>query len=133
MYSNDAVAGFDAGRMRRLDGIMICWYRHLYMDETVKKNPKKCMKRVERRRPWKRNYYAVTLAANSENLFDIMGTGQMFFRRYAYLDIFVVGLAASKEEAVKILQEIVEKMSKEEIWNPNVLFKKEDFKSRDRK
>ena len=57
----------------------------------------------------------------------------MFFRRYAYLDIFVVGLAASKEEAVKILQEIVEKMSKEEIWNPNVLFKKEDFKSRDRK
>lgn len=126
MYGYDPAVGFDSGRIR-MEIVMIYWYRHLYMDETVKRNPKKCMKRVERRRPWKKNYYAVTLAANPDNLFDIMGTRQMFFRRYAYLDMFVVGLAASKDEAVEILQQIVEKMSLEENWNPKGFFKKEEF------
>ena len=106
---------------------MINWYRHLYMDEVVKKNPGKCRKRVEKRRPWKKNYYAVTLAANPANLFDIMGTRQMFFRRFAYLDIYVVGLAATKEEAVTLLQQIIERMDRENCWNPGKIFKKKDF------
>lgn len=112
---------------------MICWYRDLYMDEVVKKNPKKCKNRVEKRRPWKKNYYAVTLAANPENLFDIMGTRQLFFRRYEYMDIFVIGLASSKEEALVLLQKIVEKMDREQIWNPREMFAKREFQKRKEK
>lgn len=112
---------------------MIYWYRHLYMDEIVKKKPGKCKKRVERRRPWKKNYYAVTLAANPANLFEIMGTRQMFFRRYAYLDLYVVGLAGSKEGAITLLQEMLERMNREDCWNPNELFRQKDFVKRKKK
>lgn len=107
---------------------MIYWYRDLYMDEKVAKHPKKCKKRIARRRPWKRSYVAITLASNSENLFDIIETRQLFFRRYSYLDIYVVGLAASQDAARQLLQEIVEQM-----WSEDTgicvrdFFKKEDF------
>lgn len=112
---------------------MICWYRDLYMDEIVRKNLKKCKKRVEKRRPWKKNYYAITLASNPENLFDIIGTREMFFRRYSYMNVFVVGLAASKEEAIKLLQEILENMSRKDIWKTSHFFKKKDFLCRKKK
>lgn len=101
---------------------MIYWYQNLYMDEKVAKNPKKCKKRVLRRRPWKKSYVVITLAANSENLFDIMETRQLFFRRYSYLDIYVVGLAANQEEARSLLQKIVEKM-----WTEDTSVRVEDF------
>ena len=53
---------------------MIYWYQNLYMDETVEKNPKRCKKRVEKRRPWKKSYVVLTLAQNDKNLFEIMQT-----------------------------------------------------------
>lgn len=96
---------------------MILWYRSLYMDEEVKKNPEKCKKRVLRRRPWKKSYYALLLAENPDNLFEIIGTGQLFFRRYDYLDMYVVGLAANYSEAVALLQQILE-----EIWHADASF-----------
>lgn len=58
---------------------MIYWYQNLYMDETVEKNPKRCKKRVEKRRPWKKSYVVLTLAQNDKNLFEIMQTRQLFF------------------------------------------------------
>ena len=57
---------------------MIYWYQNLYMDETVEKNPKRCKKRVEKRRPWKKSYVVLTLAQNDKNLFEIMQTPVVF-------------------------------------------------------
>ena len=65
---------------------MIYWYQNLYMDETVEKNPKRCKKRVEKRRPWKKSYVVLTLAQNDKNLFEIMQTRQLFFHRYRHVD-----------------------------------------------
>lgn len=93
---------------------MIYWYQKLYMDEKVAKNPGKCKKRVMRRRPWKKSYVAITLAANRDNLFDIIETRQLFFRRYSYLDLYVVGLASEQGKARELLQHIVEDM-----WSQN--------------
>ena len=67
---------------------MIYWYQNLYMDETVEKNPKRCKKRVEKRRPWKKSYVVLTLAQNDKNLFEIMQTRQLFFRRYRHVDMY---------------------------------------------
>lgn len=107
---------------------MIHWYRDLYMDTVVAKNPERCKKRVERRRPWKRSYYAVTLAVNDANLFEIMGTRQWFFRRYEYLDMYVVGLAADYRSAVELLQHIVEAIcSTDSEFHPKGYFDKKDF------
>ena len=108
---------------------MILWYRSLYMDEQVKKNSGKCKKRVSKRRPWKKSYYALCLAENPDNLFEIMDTRQLFFRRYRYLDMYVLGLAGDYKGAVGLLQQILE-----EIWQntapfaPRQYFDRDDFK-----
>ena len=106
---------------------MIHWYKNLYMDETVAKHPKKCRKRAEKRKPWKKNYYALMLAMNPDNLFEIVKTREMFFRRFEYLDIYVFGLAVSYEKALELLQGMMEEASREEVFEPKNLFDKKDF------
>lgn len=104
------------------------------MDETVKKHPRRCKRRVMRRRPWKKNYYAVMLASNEENLFEIIGTRQLFFRRFAYLDMYVLGLAANYENAVKLLQDMAEEVCRAgQGFSPREHFDKKDFTGGDGK
>ena len=113
---------------------MIYWYRNLYMDETVKKHQERCKRRVMRRRPWKRNYYALMLASNEKNLFEIIGTRQLFFRRFACLDMYVIGLAANYKNALKLLQGIVEKAyrdGRESSGEDRVVFLRDYFDKRD--
>ena len=50
---------------------MIYWYQNLYMDETVEKNPKRCKKRVEKRRPWKKSY-VVALTSDYDAAVEIL-------------------------------------------------------------
>ncbi len=107
---------------------MIRWYRSLYMDEKVKKNPEKCKRRVMRRRPWKKSYYALTLASNPDNLFEIIGTRQLFFRRFGYLDMYIVGLAVDYDGAVKLLQQLLlEIYQTETSFTPRKFFDEDDF------
>ena len=107
---------------------MIYWYPDLYMDEKVARQPNKCKRRVTSRRPWRKNYIAITLAMNEKNLFEIMGTRQLFFRRFTYLDLYVVGLASSQQEARKLLQKIVEDMWREDSsCHPQAYFKRDEF------
>lgn len=107
---------------------MIYWYPDLYMDETVRKHPKRCKKRVARRRPWKKSYVAITLATNEKNLFEIMETRQLFFRRYSYIDLYVVGLAANQTEAKKLLQQMLEDIYREDTsFRPRCYFDRDAF------
>ena len=107
---------------------MIYWYQNLYMDETVEKNPKRCKKRVEKRRPWKKSYVVLTLAQNDKNLFEIMQTRQLFFRRYRHVDMYVVALTSDYDAAVEILQQILEKGYRENPeYNPRNIFAKKEF------
>ena len=102
---------------------MIYWYQNLYMDEAVEKNPKRCKKRVEKRRPWKKSYVVLTLAQNDKNLFEIMQTRQLFFRRYRHVDMYVVALTSDYDAAVEILQQILEKGYRENPeYNPRNVF-----------
>jgi hypothetical protein len=100
----------------------------MYMDKKVAKHPKRCKRRVAGRRPWKKSYVAIVLAANEENLFEIMETRQLFFRRYGYLDLYVVGLASNYENAVELLQQMLVKGYKENpSFSPRTCFDKKDF------
>ena len=110
---------------------MIYLYHSLYMDDVVAKHPARCKKRVERRRPWQKNYYAVMLAANDANLFEIMGTRQLFFQRYRYLDMYILGLASDYKGAVKLLQRMIEDICREAPeFSPRQYFRKKDFTSK---
>ena len=81
------------------------------MDEKVGKNPGKSRRRVMKKKALQKlcgkNYYVIALAQNPENIFDIMGTRQFFFRRYERMDIYVVGLAADRKSAIELTQEIL--------------------------
>lgn len=102
------------------------------MDEKVKKNPHKAMRRVEKRKPWKKNYYAVILATNEDNLFEIIGTRQLFFRRYKNIDMKVVGLSADYDGAVGLMEQMIfDCMDKDDDLNVRKFF--EDAKFRKRK
>ena len=94
---------------------MIHWYNDLYMDQKVRENPERCKNHIERcagslkrsiSKFW-RSYYVITLPSNEKNVFDIMETRQLFFRRYAHLDLYVVGLAKNYDSALKLLQQIL--------------------------
>lgn len=107
---------------------MIYWYQDLYMDDKVAKNPERCKKCVERRRPWKKKYVAVILAVNDENLFEIIDTRQLFFRRFSYMDLYVVGLTSTYDKALELLQKmLVEGYQSDPSVRPRDRFDKKDF------
>lgn len=107
---------------------MIYWYSDLYMDEKVKKNPEKCKKSVMNRRLFRKSYTAIVLAMNEKNLFEIIETRELFFRRYSYLDIYVVGLASNKDEALSLLQQLLLEVWKEDSFaSPRKYFDKNCF------
>ena len=61
---------------------VIHWYQDLYMDEAVRENEKRAKKSVHRclgnfkysMKFWKKSYYAIILAGNPDNLFEIIET-----------------------------------------------------------
>lgn len=122
--------------MDRWEAEMIHWYQDLYMDQKVRENPRRCRRHIERcagslRRSlskfW-RSYYAITLPSNEENLFDIIETRQLFFRRYAHLDLYIVGLAENYDSALELLQQILlESAGQGEEFAPQSRFDKSDF------
>lgn len=115
---------------------MLHWYKDLYMDEIVKKNPPKAKKRVEWCHKsfkkslyfWKQSYYAIMLASNPNNLFEIIETRQLFFRHFQNKHVYIIGLAGSKQEAITIVQIMVEKLwQKDSELRVREFFETEDF------
>ena len=109
---------------------MLYWYRDLMVSDKFKKKTTRHIHRVERyyralpksrifsdkkrawehlvgkKIPWK-EYFVVTRATNPANLFDVMGTRQWVLRHYARTDLYVIGLYASEDEALKALEEML--------------------------
>lgn len=86
---------------------MILWFEQLYMDEYVKKHPVRCMKKIESPKLLKRGVTVIALASNSDNLFDIIGSRELFFRHYKKNNIYILALAKNKEEAINLLQQLI--------------------------
>lgn len=86
---------------------MIKWSNELYLDETVRKKPDKWKKRIEQ---GKLSYslFCICLASNEKNLFDIMNSNELFFQHYKRNDLYIAGLAKTREDAIDLLQDMVE-------------------------
>lgn len=84
---------------------MFVWNPALYMDEKVKKEPKKFRRRLERRK-LVRKCYCIALPANEQNCLDIYSSREFWFRYYRKRRIHIVGLAADKDGMENILQKI---------------------------
>lgn len=88
---------------------MIKWYGQLYTDEVLKKKKAKIMKKLEDGKVTF-DIYCVALASNEENLFDIINTNELLFQHYKSNDIYIVGLAASRESAVNLVVSMIEEV-----------------------
>ncbi len=114
---------------------MIFWFNGLYMDESVRKNEKKCREIIERRSkwqklPWKKSYYIIMLAGNEKNLFEIMSTDQMFFKYYGYTDIYIVGVSTDYDGAVEMIAQILtDGYKKDEEYDPRKVFTRDRFRT----
>lgn len=90
---------------------MVRWCEKLYMDEEIGKKPEKWKKKVEQGK-LTLDVYCVSLASNPENLFDIINCNEILFRYYRQRELWIAGLAKSREGAVLLVQEMVEDMLK---------------------
>lgn len=85
---------------------MIKWYPNLYLDSITKKREKKIKKKMEQGRRTVL-YYCIALASNPKNLFDIIYTDELLFQYYRRKEIYIIGLASSRESAVYMVKDIV--------------------------
>ena len=109
---------------------MLYWYRDLMISKKLKKKKTHHIKRVERyyrampkskifskkkrayehfvgkKIPWK-EYFVVIKATNPDNLFEVISTRQLILRHYERMDLYVIGLYASNDEALSAVQEML--------------------------
>ena len=110
---------------------MIKWYQSLYMDEGTERKIRKCMKRVEARKLYKKSYTLITLPSNDSNLFDIVDSKELWFRHERNRDQYIVGIASSHESALELLSKIVMDVYEEKkTLDIKNMFSKECFKPR---
>lgn len=85
---------------------MIKWYPDLYLDSITRKQVKKIKRKMEQGRKTV-FYYCIALASNPNNLFDIIYTDELLFHYYRSKEIYIIGLASSRESAVHLVKDIV--------------------------
>ncbi len=125
---------------------MLYWYRDLMISDKLKDKPQKHIDRIEsyynalpkskifsdRKRVWERfvgkkipwrEYYVITRAYNSEDLFDVIGVRQWVLRHYSRIDIYVIGLFTTPFEALDAMRELItEEYAKDPDFQPRSLF-----------
>ena len=82
------------------------WYKKLYTGESIRDKSEKIK--------WKINHnagqiqiYIISLASNQENLLDLIPAREIMQKGYPRKNLFIVGLAKGREEAVEVAQQIV--------------------------
>lgn len=81
------------------------WYKNLYMGEIAAKKHYKLLKTINKR--WLSNAYIIALPSNSDNVLDIYSNNELLQKYYKNRDIFVVGLAYGKDEALELVKDII--------------------------
>lgn len=82
------------------------WYKNLYLGETAKKHKTLIMWKIKMRK-FQPGMHLVTLATNPENLLDILPAYVLLQKHYPTENLFVVGMAGNRQEALSLIQTIV--------------------------
>lgn len=85
---------------------MISWNSRLYVGEKMKKRQEKVISSINNREATL-GVYCITFASHPANLFDILEANELLFPHYNRSEIRIVGLAMGKEEAVRLVQEML--------------------------
>jgi len=82
------------------------FYKDLYFSDGVKKNAKKIVLKL-RQNAGMVHIHVITLSSNKEDLFDIYHSAILMQEYYKENPPFVVGIAASHEDAMRLVECIV--------------------------
>ena len=116
-----ARAPFHKRKERRME-----WYRKLYTDRTTEKRKKKIVKEIDAG-IYRGNTYLITLAANPENMLEILSVHQLAFSYLRRTCPMIVGIACCRESALLLLERMIN-----EIYEKTGTLKiREYFMSRD--
>ncbi|MDD3174245.1 MAG: hypothetical protein PHF63_11435 [Herbinix sp.] len=85
---------------------MILWSSRLYVGDKMKKKRDKVVASINYREATF-GVYCIAFASNQSNLFDIMEANQLLFPHYLNTDVQIVGLAQGKQEALKLVQDML--------------------------
>ena len=86
------------------------WAENLYLTDKTAKKKDKIIRKANRGMGMV-SIYLITLASNPENLFDIFHAAHLKQPAFYKQDLFVVGIAAGYEEALELVQRMVEDIS----------------------
>ena len=88
---------------------MITWDKNLRCSERIKNEIGSIRRRLRHRKLTSAVTYCITFATNENNLFDIYNMGELLFDYYrkSDIDLHIVGLADSREEACELAAELV--------------------------
>lgn len=101
------------------------WYKNFYAGKSIEKKKQKIK--------WKVNHnagqleiYLITLAANKENLLDIIPSWELMQKYYPKKNLYILGIAGGYEEALELAGSIVtEVYQKTNGFNLHQFFQKE--------
>lgn len=96
------------------------WYRNLYLGEAAEKKKYRLYRRINKRRLL--NAYVVALPSNEENVLDIYKYMELRQKHYAKREIFIIGLACGKDEAMELAAKIIG-----EVYQNTGTFKVRDY------
>ena len=83
------------------------WAENLYLTDKTAKKKDKIIRKANRGMGMV-SIYLITLASNPENLFDIFHAAHLKQPAFDKQDLFVVGIASGYEEALELVQRMVE-------------------------
>lgn len=83
------------------------WAENLYLTDKTEKKKDKIIRKANRGMGMV-SIYLITLASNPENLFDIFHAAHLKQPAFYKQDLFVVGIASDYEEALELVQRMVE-------------------------
>ena len=86
---------------------MLKWYKKLYIGDNAKKKARATVRKLNQGR-LVLSYYVITLASNEKNLLDFFPASQMKQKAFRSCCPMIVGLADGYEEALQLVQKIIE-------------------------
>ena len=85
------------------------YYKHLYLTEGLKKKKEKIIRNLETGK-LQPGVHVITLAVNEKNQLEIYPTIQFKQPAFPEQDLFVVGIAKGYDEAVELVEQIVQEV-----------------------
>ncbi len=85
------------------------WYDNLYVSDDIADKVDKIKWKI-RHNAGQIHIYVIAIASNPENLLDIIPAQELMQKGYPKKDLYVIGLARGKDQAVALVTQIIDEV-----------------------